>query len=158
MHYFSENILIVSDNTYYFFRNIDYCFIMVYYVFRKYTSCFRNLNYLFQTKQLLFGCCDSQHLDQTSITVTPNFDHTSTNFDQLRHLKCRSLVEISTKLRHLTLAQCVSNNEHAQSVVRSVFETSTKLRPNFDPSSVEVWSKFRPNFDTHVVQNRLWFS
>ena len=99
----------------------------------KLIMCFRQIDYL-------FGCCDSQHLDQTSITLTPNFD-------QLRHLKCRSLVEISTKLRHLTLAQCVSKHKHAQSVVRSVFETSTKLRPNFDQTSTPQVSKFGRSFD-----------
>ena len=94
-----------------------------------------------------------------SSSIRPNFDHTYTK------LRPNSSVEVWSKfrpkLRHLTLATHKNNNKHAQSVVRSIFDfdqTSTKLRPNFDPSSVEVWSKFRPNFDTHVVQNILFSS
>ena len=84
--------------------------------------------------------------------------------DQTSTLGGRSLVEISTKPRH---PQC-----------RNFDQTSTKLRPNFDTPSVEVWSKFaryineihnkfykmstklrhqtstklRPNFDTWGVE------
>ena len=48
--------------------------------------------------------------------------------DQTSTLGGQSLVGTSTKLRHTTC--------------RNFDQTSTKLRPNLDTPSVEVWSKF----------------
>ena len=82
---------------------------------------------MFSKYKLWFDCCDRHQLDQTST------------------LGGRSLVEISTKLRH---PQC-----------RKLDQTSTTLRPNFDAPSVEVWSKFaryineiHSKLDKHVYQ------
>ena len=58
--------------------------------------------------------------------------------DQTSTLGGRSLVEISTNLRHWGVA--VWSKFRFKLRPPSV-ETSTKLRPNFDTPSVEVWSK-----------------
>ena len=62
-------------------------------------------------------------------------------FDKLVYFeRCgrRSLVETSTKLRHLV--EVSTKLRHPK--CRNFDHTSTKLRPNFDTPSVEVWSKF----------------
>ena len=38
---------------------------------------------------------------------------------------------------------------------RSLVEVWSKFGRSFDTWGVEVWSKFRPNFDTHIVKHIL---
>ena len=69
---------------------------------------------------------------------------------------CRSLVEISTKLRPPSVEVC---SKFRPNVDTPSVETSTKLRPpsvevcrNFDQTSTPQVSKLRPNFDTPSVE------
>ena len=99
------------------------------------------------------------------------------NFDQISTPQCRSLVEVSTKLRHpkcrslvevwcRSLVDILSNILCSSLIYRATFDqTSTlgvskfgrslvevwsKFGRSFDTGGVEVWSKFRPNFDPRV--------
>ena len=69
---------------------------------------------------------------------------------------CRSLVEMSTKLRHLKCRSLVEiwcrSLVYILSYLLQFIDIPNEFRPNFDIGGVEVWSKFGRSFDTGGVE------